>query len=319
AVNPEIRSSLIAINGKDEFLFRTQAATADQPPSDDLVGDMMRRCVGADTALVIVAHEPWTAGMALVADSFGEGRVFMAGDAVHLFTPTGGFGMNTGIDDAVNLAWKLAAMVQGWGGKQLLASYETERRPIAFRNTGAARQFTANIGETDVDPAIEQNSAAGAAARDKATAMLAGFGEQFASIGVQLGARYDGSPLIASDAAPPSDSFTTYIPSSVPGGRAPHVWLGAGRDAGDSIFDRLGHGFSLLRFDGKSHGEADLVAAAARRKLPLSVLDIDNDDARDLYGCDLALVRPDQIIAWRGRKLPDNPHDLLARVAGGPF
>ena len=193
AVNPEIRSSMIAVNGRDEFLFRTRASEPDQPPEDTAVVDAMRRCVGVDITMDIVAHEPWTAGMALVAERFADRRVFLAGDAVHLFTPTGGFGMNTGIDDASNLAWKLAATLQGWGGGELLASYEIERLPIALRNTEAARKLTANIGETDVDPAIEQDTPAGEAARRAAGAMLASFGEQFASIGVQLGARYDGS------------------------------------------------------------------------------------------------------------------------------
>ena len=160
AVNPEIRSLLISVNGDDEFLLRTQARVPDRPPEDEAVADVMRRCVGAETKLAIIAHEPWTAGMALVAGKFGAGRVWLAGDAVHLFTPTGGFGMNTGIDDADNLAWKLAAMVQGWGGARLLASYESERQPIALRNTHAARQLTVNIGETAVDPQIEEDSTA---------------------------------------------------------------------------------------------------------------------------------------------------------------
>ena len=107
------------------------------------------------------AHAPWNAGVALVAENFGDRRVLLAGDAVHLFTPTGGFGMNTGVDDAANLAWKLAAMVQGWGGANLLASYETERMPIALRNTEAARKLAANINATDIGAAIEAADAGG--------------------------------------------------------------------------------------------------------------------------------------------------------------
>ncbi len=157
AVNPEIRSSLFTLNGNDEFLFRIQAKSADEPPDDALVADMMRRCIGAETELNIIGHEPWTAGMALVADQFADGRVFLAGDAVHLFTPTGGFGMNTGIDDAANLAWKLAALLQGWGGPALLSSYEAERRPIAFRNTGAARQLTTSAKPTSIQSSNTQH------------------------------------------------------------------------------------------------------------------------------------------------------------------
>src|SRR6185312_16082233 len=160
AVNPDIRSSLIAVNGRDEFLFRTVARQPDQPPDDATVADAMRRCAGADIAMEIIAHEPWTAGMALVAERFGDGRIFLAGDAVHLFTPTGGFGMNTGIDDVANLAWKLAALVQGWGGSKLLQSYGAERRPVAIRNTSAAQQMARRAGVLPVSDDIEDTTAA---------------------------------------------------------------------------------------------------------------------------------------------------------------
>ncbi|MGH6682504.1 MAG: FAD-dependent monooxygenase [Pseudolabrys sp.] len=317
AVNPEIRSSMIAINGRDEFLFRTRATEPNQPPEDAVVADAMRRCVGVDIPMDIVAHEPWTAGMALVAESFGEGRVLLAGDAVHLFTPTGGFGMNTGIDDASNLAWKLAAALQGWAGPALLASYEHERMPIALRNTEAARQLTANIGDTDVDPAIEQNSPAGDAARRAAGAMLATFGEQFASIGVQLGARYDGSPVVAAEGAPPTDRLGFYTPTSIPGGRTPHVWLDDKRGPGSSLFDRLGAGFTLLRVGRGAPDVSAMAAAAARRNIPLKVLEIENTSARDLYERDLVLVRPDQYIAWRGNATATDPDRLFTDVTGG--
>ena len=316
AVNPEIRSLLISVNGDDEFLLRTQARVPDKPPEDEAVADVMRRCVGAETKLTIIAHEPWTAGMALVAGKFGAGRVWLAGDAVHLFTPTGGFGMNTGIDDADNLAWKLAAMVQGWGGARLLATYESERQPVAVRNTHAARQLTVNIGETAVDPQIEEDSTQGAAARLKAGAMLAGFGEQFASLGVQLGARYDGSPIVAGEGAPPADSFENYTPTGIPGGRAPHLWLDGGRGTGHSLYDRLGAGFTLLRLGGKTADTAGIAAAAARRAIPLGVLDVESAAARELYQRDLVLIRPDQYVAWRGNRPPEDADRLLAQMVG---
>jgi 2-polyprenyl-6-methoxyphenol hydroxylase-like FAD-dependent oxidoreductase len=316
AVNPDIRSSLIAVNGSDEFLFRTRASEPDKPPEDAAVADAMRRCVGASIAMEIVAHEPWTAGMALVAERFADRRVFLAGDAIHLFTPTGGFGMNTGIDDAANLAWKLAAATQGWGGRGLPESYEIERMPIALRNTEAARRLTENIGETDIDPAIEQDTPAGAAARRAAGAMLGGFGEQFASLGVQLGARYDGSPIIAADGAPPLDDLVAYVPTSVPGGRAPHLWLGDERTYGGSLYDRLGNGFTLLRLGSRPPDVSTMATAAARRKIPLVVLDVAAMEARDLYGCDLALIRPDQYVAWRGNRPPADADRVLAQMVG---
>ena len=139
--------------------------------------------------------------------AFVAGRVVLAGDAAHLFTPTGGFGMNTGMDDASNLAWKLAALVQGWGGPKLLQSYETERRPIAERNTNAARELNKHLVAMPAPPEMEDDTPAGAAARRLVSAHLATMGEEFASIGVQLGARYDGSPIVAADGAPPADDY----------------------------------------------------------------------------------------------------------------
>lgn len=315
AVNPEIRSSMIAVNGRDEFLFRTRATEPDKPPEDAAVAEAMRRCVGVDIDMEILAHEPWTAGMALVAERFADRRVLLAGDAVHLFTPTGGFGMNTGIDDASNLAWKLAAMVQGWGGGDLLASYQIERMPIALRNTDAARKLTANIGETDVDPEIEQDTPTGEAARRAAGAMLANFSEQFASIGVQLGARYDGSSVIIPDAAAPADSVLTYTPTSIPGGRAPHVWFDEKRTYGNSLFDRLGTGFTLLRLGPRAPDASVMMAAAVRQNIPLKALDVSDTDARDLYERDLVIIRPDQYVAWRGNNSA-NPDRLFAQVVG---
>src|SRR6185437_9029914 len=256
------------------------------------------------------------AGVALVAERFADRRVLLAGDSVHLFTPTGGFGMNTGVDDASNLAWKLAALVQGWGGDRLLGSYEAERLPIAARNTEAARKLAVNIGDTDIQPAIEESSPAGETARQAARAMLSTFAEQFASIGVQLGARYDGSPLLDSDAPAPADSLVTYTPTSLPGGRAPHLWLDDGRGHGSSLYDRVGTGFTLLRLGPHAATGEEIISAAQRRHLPLTVLDIPDAEARGLYACDLALVRPDQYVAWRGNRAPADAGGMLARASG---
>jgi 2-polyprenyl-6-methoxyphenol hydroxylase-like FAD-dependent oxidoreductase len=315
-VNPDIRSSLIAVNGRDEFLFRTRAQEPNQPPADAVVADAMRRCAGADVDMEIVAHEPWTAGMALVAERLGDRRVVLAGDAIHLFTPTGGFGMNTGIDDVSNLSWKLAATLQGWGRDNLLATYEIERLPIALRNTDAARQLTANIGETDVDPAIEENTPAGEVARRAAGEMLAHFKEQFASIGVQLGARYDGSPIIPGDGIAPADNLIRYTPTSIPGGRAPHLWLGQQRTYGSSLYDQLGKGFTLLRLGMHAPDISEMIEAATKCKIPFKVVDVPDADARELYGCDLAVVRPDQYIAWRGNKPMSDPEREFSILVG---
>ena len=315
-INPELRTTITSVNGTDEFMFWTRAKGEDANADDRAVVDAMRRSTNSDIAVEVLAHHPWTAGMALVAERYGVGRVFLAGDSVHLFTPTGGFGMNTGVDDAANLAWKLAAMLQGWGGSGLLASYEAERKPIALRNTGAARQLSKNIGDIAIPPAVEDDTPAGEQARRELGAVLSTCGEQYGSIGVQLGARYDGSPIVAEEGAPPADDFINYTPSSVPGGRTPHVWLDEKRNYGSSLYDQLGTGFTLLRLGPNAPDTSVIVAAAARQNIPLKVLDVADTDARDLYGCDLAVIRPDQHVAWRGNEPMARPDRLLAQFVG---
>ncbi len=315
-VNPELRTTITSVNGADEYMFWTRPTGENAEADDRAVADAMRRSTGSDIAVEVLAHHPWTAGMALVAERYGTGRVFLAGDAVHLFTPTGGFGMNTGVDDAANLAWKLAAMLQGWGGKGLLASYEAERRPIAIRNTGAARQLSKNIGDIAIPPAVEDDSPAGEQARRALGAVLSTCGEQYGSIGVQLGARYDGSPIVAANGAPPADAFIDYTPSGVPGGRAPHFWLTERRTFGNSLYDKLGPGFTLLRLGRQPPDATAMMAAAAGRKIPLAILDIADVDARDLYQSDLVLVRPDQYVAWCSNRAAADPDRLFARLTG---
>ena len=192
-----------------------------------------------------------------MAERYKAGRIMIAGDAAHIFTPTGGFGMNTGIDDSVNLAWKLAAMLQGWGGPKLLDSYQVERKPVGYRNTGASRKYASLMHDAVVPEDIEADGPAGDAAR------IAGSNltyvrknhfvrpEEMDAVGVQIGGRYDGSPIIVPDGNPPADVFPdtydVYTPSGVPGGRAPHLWLDDRRVMGSSLFDRFGKGFTLLR------------------------------------------------------------------------
>jgi 2-polyprenyl-6-methoxyphenol hydroxylase-like FAD-dependent oxidoreductase len=312
AVSPRVRSNLVTLDGAGEFLFNTRIRSVSEPPDPHYIARMFLETVGEEIDFTFLDHWPWTAGQALVADRFGEGRVWLAGDAVHLFTPTGGFGMNTGIDDVANLGWKLAAMVQGWGGPGLLATYATERRPIAFRNTGMAKQFSRSVGEVTAPAEMLEDTAAGAAARAQAGAVLDAFGEEFASIGIQLGARYDGSPIIVPDgAAPPPDDPTRYRPTACPGGRAPHLFM----PDRSSLFDHFGPGFTLLRLHG-DHDAGPLAAAAQARKIPFTTVSVAVSEGRDLYECDLALIRPDQHVAWRGNDIPADCDALLARVTG---
>jgi 2-polyprenyl-6-methoxyphenol hydroxylase-like FAD-dependent oxidoreductase len=317
-INPEVRTTIFSLNGDDEFMIFTKPKNADAQPEDAAVRLAVQRSVGAEIPVEIVSHRPWTAGAALVAERFADRRIKLAGDAAHLFTPTGGFGMNTGIDDVANLAWKLAAVLQGWGGIRLLDSYELERRPIAARNTTAARAIAKQVGAVEIPSGMEENSPSGAAQRQEVGALVSTYlSAQFAPLGIELGARYDGSPLIVSEEAAPTDSIVQYIPTGAPGGRAPHFWVGTGRSVGDSLFDRFGTGFTLLRLGPKPPAVDSLAAVARDRGIPLDILDVAAATARELYGSDLALVRPDQHIAWRGNVLPPSVDSMLNCVTGG--
>ena len=313
SVNPEFQTALVAVNGVDEFLMFLKTPVRGGPPDNSTIGRSMGR---DDIPFEILSQSPWTAGVALVAQSFGRGRVHLAGDSVHLFTPTGGFGMNTGIDDTANLSWKLAAAVHGWAGDGLLSTYEAERRPIAQRNTGAARQLAKVVTAVPVPPELEQLNGAGEAARRVLGAALAEHRDEVTSWGVQLGARYDQSQLTVSDTAPPADVHADYVPSAIPGGRAPHVWMNEHRGNGDSLFDQFGRGFTLLELGRNPSSSAGLQAAAAACGMPLKTLRIDDPLIREVYERDLVMVRPDQHIAWRGNRLPDDPARLIAQMIG---
>lgn len=315
-VNPSLRTALVPLNGDDEFLLWTRSENDDEAIDEAAIVAVLRQCTGADLPVEVLAHGKWTAGVALVAERFGQGRILLAGDAVHLFTPTGGFGMNTGVDDAANLAWKLAAAIQGWGGENLLASYELERKPIAQRNTAAARELARNVGLVPVPPELDQDSAKGAQARAETGAFLSTFGEEYASLGVQLGARYDSSPIIVRNDEAPQDDLAHYVPTSIPGGRAPHFWLDEGRGEGSSIYDHLGVGFTLLCLEAPGPDVAALQRAAEARRIPLKLLVVDHELALGLYGVGRALIRPDQHICWRGDRVPDDIETLLETVTG---
>ena len=279
---------------------------------------VLHRAIGAELPIEIIGHWPWTAGVALVAERFVAGRVALAGDAAHLFTPTGGFGMNTGMDDASNLAWKLAALVQGWGGAGLLPSYETERKPIAQRNTTAARELNKQLADMPDTTAIDGGLASVARRSGAPSAhIVASLARNIASIGVQLGARYDGSPIVAADGAPPADDYVNYTPSGVPGGRAPHYWINRGPRLWRLAVRPVRAGLHAAAAGRRRRRHADRskpprAGAACRSRCST----YRNADARDLYGADLALIRPDQYLAWRGNAPPADPDRLLAQLVG---
>jgi len=255
----------------------------------------------------------WTAGHALVAERFQQGRILLGGDAVHLFTPTGGLGYNTAVDDAVSLGWKLAAMMEGIGGPLLLESYELERRPVAVRNTNYARRFADSLGLFKPKDGLESEGPLGEKLRREAGAYLEAHGKaEFNIPGITFGARYDTSPVIAFDGSGiPPDSANSYTPTAAPGGRAPHAWL----DDSQSLFDRFGFEWTLLRL-GKSAPPAErLIAAACDTGMQLDVVHLPSDELLSLYEAPLALIRPDQIVAWRGTD-DENASHVIAKVLG---
>ncbi len=273
---------------------------------------LLRRAVGRPIEVEWKGVSIWTR-RSVVADRYSQGRVFLAGDAVHQLSPTGALGMNTGIGDAVDLGWKLAATLSGWGGAELLASYDRERRPIGFRNVGMAAEFYLAHGEfTGGIAAIEDDSDAGRQLRNRLGESLArDVGRMFRTTGLQLGYRYESSPICIDDGTPPApDDPERYAASSRPGSRAPHAWLRDGR----STLDLFGRGFVLLRF-GDAPTEA-IEQAAKARGVPLSVADLDEPEAAALYERELVLVRPDGHVAWRGDALPENTAALIDRVRG---
>jgi len=270
---------------------------------------LVRTLAGADIDVEVLATDPWSARMLLV-DRYRGDRVFLVGDAAHLNPPWGGHGFNTCVGDAVNLGWKLAAVLQGWAPPSLLDSYEAERRPVAQRTIGAAGSQEAFLAPSFADVDLDDDGTAGQLLRGDLAHRLDVKDAEFHSLGLVLGYDYPDSPVVVPDGRPvPEPSLTTYTPSAHPGARLPHAWLADGT----SVYDRLGDGFTLLRLDTQVDVGA-WAAAAEVAGIPLAVVDL--PELRALHGADLVLVRPDQHVAWRGSAV-DQPHTLLRTVVGG--
>jgi hypothetical protein len=282
--------------------------------SDEAMLAMFEEVVAMPVKYEMLSCAPWRQNL-LLADSYGQGRVFLAGDAVHLVIPTGGLGMNSGVGDAIDLSWKLAAMIKGWGGPKLLASYEIERRQIGARNVEASRHASRGrrAWRAAWKPNIRDKTPEGAEAR-AALARIADVEQRKSNemIGAELGYRYRGSPVIWPEPGEgPDDNFMKYEPTSWPGARLPHVWLADGA----ALHDRLGEGYTLLRLAGSQADSSALARAFARYRAPFTTLDIAGARARDVYRYDLLLLRPDLHVVWRGNVLPEA--GTLAAIATG--
>ena len=315
AVNAVQRGLLIAIDGVDQFLFCLQMQPGQTADSVDFKAAMFA-AIGQKFDFELINAGPWQAGFTLVADRFSKGRAFIAGDAAHLFTPTGGMGYNTSVDDAVNLGWKLAAVVKGWASEALLDSYEAERKPIAHRNTTFARAMADSIGSIKVAANVDDDGDDAEKVRRKLGEALAQHvRNEFNIPGLQLGLRYDGSPIIAKDATPPTaDEPNYYIPTARPGARAPHIWL-----KGQSIFDLFGRDYTLLCFTPEAAKDGKhLKQAAVAMGIPMDIVVCSSPEAHVLYGADQVLIRPDHHVAWRGDVITDAEALLMMVCAHRP-
>ncbi|MEN3380720.1 MAG: hypothetical protein V7608_764 [Hyphomicrobiales bacterium] len=281
---------------------------------DEDMKTMFERTVAVPVRYEMLACNPWRQNL-LLADAYGQGRVFLAGDAVHLVIPTGGLGMNTGVGDAIDLSWKLAATLQGWGGPNLLRSYQIERRQVGERNVGASRY--ASLGRrkwrAQYRADIRDATPAGQATRDNLVRVAQT--EQRKGnemIGAELGYRYVDSPIICDIPGGPEHRFGEYHPTTWPGARLPHVWL----DDGTPIQDRISGGYTILRLGGTRADTVGLERAIASHGAPVAVLDIPDNAARDVYQHDIILLRPDMHVVWRGNHLRDDVQDIAATATG---
>jgi 2-polyprenyl-6-methoxyphenol hydroxylase-like FAD-dependent oxidoreductase len=308
-------ATLIAQDDHETWTLQSRFPPGAMPESVDPSALLRTFCGGIDIPHEILVANAWTPHL-LVAESYGTGRVLLAGDAAHQYIPTGGYGMNTGIGDALDLGWKLAALAQGFGGPGLAASYDAERRPVGRRNRDASARHTdvrIAIGGLYTEALLDPGPA-GEAARAEAGARIAALGNaENASWGIEHGYCYLASPLVWHEAgARAPDDSVAYVPTTVPGVRLPSIILGDG----SFLHDRLGPWFTLLALGAAP--DAGLVAAAAARGLPLAVLRVDDPAAASVYGTGLQLlVRPDQHIAWRGRAAA-HPAAVIARALGWP-
>jgi 2-polyprenyl-6-methoxyphenol hydroxylase-like FAD-dependent oxidoreductase len=296
---------------QDSTRHWTLHATVERPEE---MAAQFERTLGIAVPYEMLYVGAWKQNL-LLADRYRDGRVFLAGDSAHLVIPTGGLGMNTGVGDAIDLSWKLHAMLEGWGGPNLLDSYEIERRQVGDRNVGASRY--ASLGRrkwrAQYRPDIREATPAGQAARD-ILARTADVEQRKTNemTGAELGYRYVGSPIVVDEPGGPEHLFREYVPTTWPGARLPHVWL----DDGTPVHDRIGDRYTLLRLGRTSADTSCLEGAMRAAGAPFDVLTIDDEAPRDVYGYDLVMVRPDLHVVWRGHAAPDEPQQLAALATG---
>jgi hypothetical protein len=307
----------VAINGGDRFRMSIVGSADKVSHSEADIHALLKRAMGKEFDYQILSVMRWVR-RELVADSYGRGRIYLAGDSVHLTSPTGAMGMNTGMQDAVDLGWKLDAVLKGWAGPELLSTYERERKPVAVRNIKAStdnlERMLAPRTTHKPPPEVFQTGPAGDAARkaygDWYTELMS---HEWFMNGYHLGYRYDDSPIVVPDGTPaPPLEGKTYTQIARPGARAPHVWLADGR----STLDLYGRGFVLLRLGADAPAGEALQHAARERSVPLEIVAIEAPSALKAYERRLVLVRPDGHVAWRADAEPADAGAIIDQVRG---
>jgi 2-polyprenyl-6-methoxyphenol hydroxylase-like FAD-dependent oxidoreductase len=316
SINAQRSGNVYAIDGRTTWLVHNYLR-ADENDFEVVDRDACLRAilgVDADFSYEIISKEDWIARR-LVADRFRDRRAFICGDAAHLWVPMAGYGMNAGIADAMNLSWLLAAVLRGWAPQDILDAYEAERQPITEQVSHYAMNHSAALAKlrSAVPREIDDAGPAGTAARVRIGRELYDLNvNQYCCGGLNFGYFYDASPIIAYDrASPPGYTMYDFTPSTVPGCRTPHLWLGNGR----SLYDALGPDYTLIRTDPSAQADS-LLAAAAQRRLPITLLDLDAPEVAALYPESFVLSRPDQHVAWRGNAVPADPLLLIDRIRG---
>ena len=316
SLNPRRCGTAIAVDGRETWLIHN-ALYHGEADFDSIDRDWAIRAilgVDPDFRYEMISKEDWI-GRRLVADRFQDRRVFICGDAAHLWMPAGGYGMNAGIADAANLSWLIAATLNGWAPPTILDAYQAERQPV----TDQVSRFTMESGSRmtkqrrELPADIEMPGPVGEALRARIGKEAYDLDvERQCCGGLNFGYFYESSPIIAYDGAPhPTYTMHDFTSSTVPGCRAPHLWLGDGR----SLYDAFGPDYTLIRTN-PTVSVMGIVEASAKRGVPLAVLDIDGADARALYARELTLVRPDHHVAWRSDKEPAAPLELVDLIRG---
>jgi hypothetical protein len=316
SLNPVRSGNVYAIDGRETWLVHNYLKPGEHE-FDSVDRDWALRKilgVGADFSYEIIRKEDWI-GRRLVADKFREGRVFICGDAAHLWVPMAGYGMNAGIADAANLAWLLAAHLSGWAPADILDAHEAERLPITEQVSVFAMNHALSLSRqrSEVPDNIDADDEAGEQARTALGKSAYDLNvQQYCCGGLNFGYYYDKSPIIAYDeGTPPAYGMADFTPSTVPGCRVPHIWL----DDGRSLYDALGPDYTLLRFDA-AVDVSDLRSEAARARVPIKLLDVASSESAGVYDRSLVLARPDQHVAWRGDLPPEDPRKLVGLISG---